>query len=85
MEYDRAIQARAYQPYDLVWIFCRSVPQTGSVKLMRGPHKSVHVFQDGRVYVLDTGQNIHFERLRPHQSGPLEFAMVQADGSDIWF
>ena len=49
---DCAIQARAYQPGDLVWVFCRYVPQKGYPKLMRawrGPHKVVHVFQDGRV------------------------------------
>ena len=77
LKYDRAIQARAYQPGDFFWVFCRYLPQKGSPKLMRawrGPHKVVHVFQDGRVYVLDTGQKVHFERLEPHQSGPLEFA-----------
>ena len=74
LKYDRAIQARAYQPGELVWIFCRYVPQKGSPKLMRawrGPHKVVQVFQDSRVYVLDTGQKVHFERLKPHHSGPL--------------
>ena len=30
LKYDRAIQARAYQPGELVWIFCRYVPQKGS-------------------------------------------------------
>ena len=45
LKYDRAIQARAYQPGDLV---CRYVPQKGSPKLMRawrGPHKVVQVLQ----------------------------------------
>ena len=48
LKYDRAIQARAYQPGDLVWVFCRYVPQKGSPKLMRawrGPHKVVQVLQ----------------------------------------
>ena len=35
LKFDRAIQARAYQPGDLVWVFCRYVPQKGSPKLMR--------------------------------------------------
>ena len=86
LKYDRAIQARAYQPGELVWVFCRYVPQKGSPKLMRawrGPHKVVQVFQDGRVYVLDTGQKVHFERLKPHHSGPLELAAAQADSGEI--
>ena len=53
------------------------------MRAWRGPHKVVRVFQDGRVYVLDTGQKVDFERLKPHQSGPLEFAKAQADGGDI--
>ena len=35
LNYDRSIQARAYQPGDLVWVFCRYVPQKGAPKLMR--------------------------------------------------
>ena len=86
LKYDRAIRARAYQPGELVWVFCRYVPQKGSPKLMRawrGPHKVVQVFQEGRVYVLDTGQKVHFERLKPHHSGPLELATAQADSGEI--
>ena len=30
LKYDQAIQARAYQPGELVWVFCRYVPQKGS-------------------------------------------------------
>ena len=86
LKYDRAIQARAYQVGELVWVFCRYVPQKGSPKLMRawrGPHKVVQVFQDGRVYVLDTGQKVHFERLKPHHSGPLELATAHADSGEV--
>ena len=86
LNYDRAIRARAYQPGELVWVFCRYVPQKGSPKLMRAwrsPHKIVQVFQEGRVYVLDTGQKVHFERLKPHHSGPLELAIAQADSGEI--
>ena len=43
----------------------------------------MEVFQDGRVYVLDTAQKFHFERLKPRQSGPLEFATAQADSGDF--
>ena len=69
-----------------MWVFCRYVPQKGSPKLMRawrGPHKVVQVFQDGRVYVLDTGQKVHFERLKPHHSGPLELAAAPADSGEV--
>ena len=86
LKYDRAIQARAHQPGELVWVVCRYVPQKGSPKLMRawrGPHKVVQVFQDGRVYVLDTGQKVHFERLKPHHSGPLELAAAHADSGEV--
>ena len=34
LKYDRAIRARAYQSGELVWVFCRYVPQKGSPKLM---------------------------------------------------
>ena len=86
LKFDHAFQARAYPPGDLVWVFCRYVPQKGSPKLMRawlGPHKFVQVFQDGRVYVLDNGEMVQFERLKPHQSGPLELDTAQADSGDI--
>ena len=86
LKYDRARQARAYQPGELVWVFCRYVPQKGSPKLMRawrGPHKIVQVFQDGRVYVLDTGQKVNFERLKPHHSGPLELAAAHANSGEV--
>ena len=85
-KYDRAIQTKAYMKGDLVWVFCRNVPQRGSPKLLRawrGPHRTVHTLQDGRVYILDTGQKVHFERLKPHHSGPLEFAPTPHDTGDI--
>ena len=86
LKYDRAIQAKAYNPGDLVWVFCRYVPQKGSPKLMRAwriPHRIFHTLQGGRVYILDTGQKVHFERLKPHNSGPLEFAATPLDAGDI--
>ena len=86
LKYDRAIQARAYQPGELVWVFCRYVPQKGSPNLMRawrGPHKVVQVFQDGPAYVLDTGKKVHFELLKPHHSGPLELAAAHADSGEV--
>ena len=53
------------------------------MRAWRGPHKIVQVFQEGRVYALDTGQKVHFERLKPHNSGPLELATAQADSGEI--
>ena len=43
------------------------------MRAWRGRHRVVHTLQDGRVYILDTGQKVHFERLKPHYSRPLEF------------
>ena len=86
LKHDRAIQVKVYKPGDLVWVFCRYVPQKGSPKLMRagrGPHRIFHTLQDGRVYILDTGQKVHFERLKPHYNGPLEFAAIPLDTGDI--
>ena len=55
------------------------------MRAWRGPHKIVQVFQDDRVYVLDTGQKVHFERLKPHHcdSGPLELAAAHADSGEV--
>ena len=49
----------------------------------RGPHRVVHTLQDGRVYILDTGQIVHFERLKPHTSGPLELVATPLDTGDV--
>ena len=79
LKYDRAIRANAYNVGDPVWVSCHYVPQKGSAKLMkawRGPHNVVHVLQDGRVYILDSGQKVHFERLKPHHSGSTEFVAL---------
>ena len=86
LKYDRTIRAKAYAKGDLVWVFCRYVPQKSSPKLMRawrGPHRVVHTLQDGRVYTLDTGQKVHFERLKPYKSGPLEFVATLLDTGDV--
>ena len=86
LKYDRATQAKVCAKGDLVWVFCRYVPQKGSPKPLRawrGPHRVVHTLQNGRVYILDTGQKVHFERLKPHNSGPLEFAASPLDTGDI--
>ena len=53
------------------------------MRAWRGPHRIFHTLQDGRVYILDTGQKVHFERLKPHNSSPLEFAATPLDTGDI--
>ena len=53
------------------------------MRAWRCPHCIVHTLKDGRVYILDTGQKVHFERLKPHNSGPLEFAATPLYTSDI--
>ena len=62
---------------------CRKKAPPKLMRAWRGPHKVVQVFQEGRVYVLDTGQKVHFERLKPHHSGPLELAAAQAVSGEI--
>ena len=46
-------------------------------------HKIAQVLQEGRVYVLDTGQKVHFERLKPHNSGPNEWATIPTNNGDV--
>ena len=86
LKYDRAIRAKAYEVGEPVWVFCRYIPQKGSPKLMRawrGPHKVARVLQEGRVYILDTGQKVHFEQLKPHHGGPTEWAAIPAHNGEV--
>ena len=43
----------------------------------------MHTLQDGRVNILDTGQKILFERLKPHNSSPHEFVATPLDTGDV--
>ena len=43
------------------------------MRAWRGHPRVANVLQDGRVYILDTGQKVHFEHLKLHQRGPTEF------------
>ena len=86
LKYDRPIRANAYNVGDPVWVFCRYVTQKGSPKLMkawRGPQKVINVLQDGRVYILDSGQKVHFELLKPHHGGSTEFVALPAWGGEV--
>ena len=48
--------------------FCHIIAMDGTRKLLRArrrPQKVTDVLQDGRLYVLDIGQQVHFESV-PH-------------------
>ena len=53
------------------------------MRARRGPHKVARVLLEWRVYILDTGQKVHFERLKPHHSGPTEWAAVTAHNGEV--
>ena len=61
-------------------------PKEGTRKLLRGwrgPYKITDVLQDGRVYVLDTGQKVHYERLKPHKPSPWEWTTEPTPDRDV--
>ena len=84
-KFDRHLKAKAHAVGDAVWVFCHIIPKGGTRKLLRawrGPHKVTNVLQDGRLYVLDTGQKVHFERLKKHVPAPWDWAAHQPFGLD---
>ena len=86
LKYDRVICANAYNVGDPVWVFCRHVPRKRSPELLKawhGPHKVFHILQDGRVYIIDSGRKVHFERLKPHHGGPTEFVAPPAGSGEV--
>ena len=72
---------------DLVWVFCQVLPKGGTNKLLkewRGPYRISEVFQEGRFYVLSSGQKVHFEQLTRHVNNPSEWkANVEEHEIDI--
>ena len=85
MKIDRHLKAKAHAVGDAVWIFCHIIPKGGTRKLIRawrGPHKMTDVLQDGRLFVLDTGQKVHYERLEKHVPAPWDWATHQPFGLD---
>ena len=78
-----------FEPYEVgepVWVFRKYIPQKSSPKLMRawrGPQKVAPVLLEGRVYILDTGQKVPFEQLKPHHSGLTEWAAVPAHNGEV--
>ena len=84
-KFDRHLKAKAHAVGGAVWVFCHIIPKGGTRKLLRawrGPHKVTDVLQDGRLYVLDTGQKVHFERLKKHVPAPWDWAAHQPFGLD---
>ena len=53
------------------------------MRVWRVPHKVARVLQGGRVNILDSGQKVHFERLKPHYVGPTEWATVPTNNGDV--
>ena len=85
LKFDRHLKAKANAVGDAVWVFCHIIPKGGTRKLIRawrGPHKVTDVLQDGRLYVLDTGQKVHYERLKKHVPAPWDWATNQPYGPD---
>ena len=42
-----------------------------------------HVLQDSPVCILDSGQKVHFEQLKPHHGGPTEFFVIPAGSGEV--
>ena len=83
MKFDRHLKAKAHAVGDAVWVFCHIIPKGGTHKLIRawrGPHEVTDVLQDGRLYVLDIGQKVHYERLKKHVHAPCDCATHQPFG-----
>ena len=79
LKFDRHLKAKAHAVGDAVWVFCHIIPKGGTRKLIRawhGPHKVTDVLQDGRLYVLDTGQKVHYERLKKHVPAPWDWILT---------
>ena len=78
--FDRHLKAKARAVGDAVGVSCHIITKSGTRKLFRvwrGPHKVTDVLQDGRLYVLDAGQKVHFERLKKHVPAPWDWATHQ--------
>ena len=73
LKIDRHLKSKAHAIGDAVWVFCHIIPKSGTrglIRAWRGRHKITDVLQDGRLFVLDTGQKIHYERLKKHVPDP---------------
>ena len=80
LKFDRHLKAKAHAVSDSGWVFCHIIPRGSSrnlIRAWRGSHKVTDVLQDGRLYVLDTGQKVHFERLKNHVPATWDWAAHQ--------
>ena len=85
LKFDHHLKAKAHAVSDAGWVFCHIIPKGSTRKLIRawrGPHKVTDVLQDGRLYVLGTGQKVHFERLKNHVPATWDWATHQPFGLD---
>ena len=85
LKFDRHLKSKAHAVGDAVWVFCHIIPKGSTRKLIRawrGPHKVTDVLQDGLLYVLDTGQKVHYERLKKHVTAHWDWTTHQPFGPD---
>ena len=85
LKFDRHLEAKAHAVGDAIYMFCQIIPKGGTRKLIHawsGPHKIIDVLQDGRLFVLDMGQKVHFERFKKHVPAPWDGATHQPFGLD---
>ena len=86
LKYDQNIRAKTYSVDEPSWVFCRYIPQKGTPKLMRawrGPHKVARVQEEGLLYILDSVQKVHSERLKPYNTGPTKWATIPTNYGDV--
>ena len=65
--FDIHLNGKAHAVGDAVLDFCHKRPRGGTRNFFGawcGPYKVTDVLQEGRLYVLDTGQEVHFDRLK---------------------
>ena len=60
-------------------VFCAIIPKRGSGKLIRasrGPHDVTDCFQEGRLYVLDTGEEVRYYCVKKQIPGPWDSVLL---------
>ena len=84
-KFDRHSKVKAHAVGYAFWVFCHMIPKGGTSELLRawrGRHKVTDVLQDGRLYVVNTGQKVHSEGLKKHVPAPWDWAAHQPFGLD---
>ena len=70
----------AYKVGVKVWVFANTHPRGTNPKLARGwrgPFTVMEVRQNGRCYILDINQKVHFERLKLHVLDPTDWILLE--------